>query len=345
MRTLADITLHGPRQLLSAFRKRLLEELQEDAPDVKVTGSGARSKASADAQTLTFKLDAANGVPFPELVAVSAQYPDCVAVVQWTQGHAQGETTLQNGQVKEASRGFTDTRVRGHQQSHGQRQLQGRQPVDGQPPSDRHQQHGRQPLLVRLSAEGRLRLALALDIAADGIVGYCATADAETYFKLRGAAADATLWTIGGAAMQWDETWPDAAGTGPAQARASASAMTPPIALTRAEQRTLEKLAAGVRAEWLWYAHAPEEETIVERQRYAEAARPVSSINVKSRKFSEMPTDNTEKRLGSNLTVSNLGESNLAASTLTVSTLAPGQLWIADVLENTWARPSNTEPA
>ena len=98
MKTQATLTVHGPRQLLRAFRKRLIDSLRSDAPDVQFTEIHSK-------ESLLLELAAPQGVPFPELIAISTQYPECVATVAWRQDVAQGETTIQNGQVKEAVRG------------------------------------------------------------------------------------------------------------------------------------------------------------------------------------------------------------------------------------------------
>ena len=305
----AVISVHGPRQLLRAFRKRLIEACAEDAPEATLTErtpqrqnkrGGARAALALAAQApddarssdvcLVFDFSSIAGVPFPVLVTVSTQYPECVAVIGWHKGSASGETTIQNGQVKEASREAALT--------------------------------GQTPQSVELGADGVLQLALALDLGRDGILGYCATAGAETWFKLAGteAAAPASaqtgvhtgaqttaqLLTIGGDGSAWDECWQDG----------QCAALTPPLPLSPAERRTLEALSAAFRAEWLWYAHAPEEEIIVERQRYQEAGRPVRAVNLKSIKLSEHGAG-------------------------VQSSLAPAQTWIAALLRTTWGHTAS----
>ncbi len=277
MKTQATLTVDGPHQLLRAFHKRVREELKADAPEVRLT------ETKVDDQ-LHFALDAPDGIPFPSLVAISVQYPECVARVIWTQDGAQGETTIQNGQVKEASR------------------------------SGATGQANRLPQLVRMeSRDGMvsgLALAVVLDLTPEGIAGFCATSEAETYFKIRGSEANAELITIRGEAMEWDECWRGVTGT--------AQALAPAQALGTAERRTLDRLATQFRAEWLWYAHAPLEDTAIERQRYAEAGQPVRAINVKSRQ---------------------LVEAFSPPATLSASTLDPSQTWIVNLLLQTWARP------
>ena len=283
MKTQATLVVDGPRQLLRAFLKRVREELKADAPEVRLALQQENGK-------LQFKLDAPEGIPFPLLVAISVQYPECVARVRWRQDGAQGETTIQNGQVKEASRsGATG-------------------PAGGQ------------PQMVRVEAtEGilsTLALGLVIDLTPAGIAGFCATSEAETYFKICSDESNIELLTIRGETMEWDECW--RAGAGDARAQATARALSPAQALTTAERRTLDRLAAQFRAEWLWYDHAPLEDTAVERQRYAEAGRPVRAINVKSRQ---------------------LAETFSLPDGLSTSTLDTSQTWIATLLAQTWARP------
>jgi hypothetical protein len=263
----AVIDIHGPRQLLRAFRKKMLKSFAEDAPDGTL-------KEQTGSEALTFDFSSTSGVPFPSLVALSTQYPDCVVTIKWNKASASGETTLQNGQVKEASR----------------------EAALG----------GRTPQLIELTPDRTLRLGLALDIGREGILGYCANADAETWFKLAGNRDARTLLTVGGDGTAWDECWRDDA----------CAAVNPPQAFSTTERHALEQLADAFRAEWLWYAHAPSEQTIVERQRYAAAGRPVQAINVKSIKLAE--------HAGS-----------------VISSLAPGQAWIAECLRNTWGQTSS----
>lgn len=292
----AVITVHGPRQLLRAFCKRLTEACAEDAPEATLKERAAQRRkrpagtraapaskrevaperevapgAGHAEDALVFDFASPAGVPFPALVTVSTQYPECVAVIGWHKGSASGETTIQNGQVKQASREAA---------------------LSGQTPQS-----------VELNPDGVLELALALDLTRDGILGFCATAEAETWFKLAGANHPAQLLTIGGDGSAWDECWQDG----------QCAALTPPLPLAPAERRTLEALSAAFRAEWLWYAHAAEEDIIVERRRYEEAGRAVHAVNLKSIKLAE-------HRAG------------------VKSSLAPAQEWIATLLRTTWGK-------
>ena len=121
----------------------------------------------------------------------------------------------------------------------------------------------------------------------------------------RRLAQDDVRLTIGGEPIAWDEVWSNGA----------CETMVPPLPIQTGERLALEALAQHFHADWLWYGHAPDEEIAVELQRFIEAQRPVMPVNVKSRRIA--------------------GLSDLRASRLDA-----GQLWIVDLLQNTWARPS-----
>ena len=258
--------MHGPGQLLRAFRKRIVEAWPKGSGEVKWTETPCND-------ALQFDLVTDSGLPFPTLIDISTQYPDCVATVHWERGDDTGETTIQNGQVKSAS---TQTG-----------------------------QHGNIPQYVELSTDGTLKLALGLDVQARGLIGYCAVASAETWFRVEGNGSSAKLLTIGGEPIAWDEVW----------SNGGCQTMVPPLPIQAGERLALEALAHHFHADWLWYGHAPDEEIAVELQRFIEAERPVMPVNVKSRRIA--------------------GLSDLKASRLDA-----GQLWIVDFLQNTWARPS-----
>ena len=269
MKTQATLLVHGPSQLRSAFRKRLIDALRADAPDVRWTDAPSE-------EFLSISLDAPQGIPFPQLIEVSILYPDCVASVEWRQENAEGATTIQNGQVKQAARGAALA--------------------------------ARRPQYLRMAPDGSLQVAFALDIGRDGLLGFCATADAETYFRFCGTGPKAEMLSIGVSsdrALAWDECWP--------VGESACLPLVPPRTLEASERRALDSLANAFRAEWLWYDHAPAEDTAVERQRYEEAGREVHAINVKSQQLAAHPSH-------------------------VVTTLDTDQDWLAAHLQKTWAR-------
>lgn len=252
----ATVTVHGPRQLLRAFRKRLVESLRAEAASARVVEAHQEER-------LEFSLTLRGGIPFPPLVATSGQYPDCVVTVHWEIDGAQGETTIQNGQVRTVSE-------------------------TGAPPT-----WG--PTAISLGADGSLGLGVAIVSAAQSsrTLGYAATRDAETFFLAVGAEGKQGWFTTGGDATRWDEAWRrDAAG------RWHCEAASQQVEIGVADLRELEAVADAFRAHALWYAHAPLEDTIVERTRAAEAGRPVCAINVKSRVVAELGAVQVHEQLG-----------------------------------------------
>lgn len=284
----ATVTADGPRHLLRALRKRVAESLRDEAPDTEVREQHGESR-------LTFHLQAAAGLPFPQLAAASAAYPECVLTVEWEQDGAHGSTTLREGRAEDL-----------HQQ---------------QAPAG-------PPCLVRVDAQGGLAYAIVIDDhnGGDGhgdshsrpqgrtaagaapcdYRGYCVTGGAETYFRISGTPATPVLYTIGGAEPAWDEQWRIDKGS------ATCRPLAPPQPLAAAERARLENLAAEFRAAWLWFEHQPLEETIIERQRFGQAARGIAAINVKSRRLDALR---------------DTGE---------FSSLQPHSGWIAELLVATW---------
>ena len=272
----ATVTVHGPRQMLRAFCKRLIESLDAEAASVRVIEAHQEER-------LEFGLTLQGGIPFPQLVAASGQYPDCVVTVHWEIDGAQGETTIQNAQVRTVS--------------------QAGAPSTGGPTA------------ITLRADGSLGLAVALACAtqASNTLGYAATCDEETFFLAIGVEGAQGWFTTGGDATRWDERWQrDAAGTWHCEAPAQR------FEIGAADLRELEAAAHACRAHALWYAHAPLEETIVERTRAADGGRPLCAINVKSRAIAELGAAQVSDRLRASA-------------------------WITRLLWDTWA--ANNQPA
>lgn len=264
-RASATLTIHGPQPLLRALRKHLTDALREEAPDTTVSEHrqappGAPDKGEGETPSLAFQLRSPGGLPYPPLAAVSAQFPDCVFEIAWEQAGERGNTVLRAGQAEQATR--TGEAV------------------------------GGPPCAVRADAQGRLLYALT--VVADGAhqLGYCATAAAETYFRIGGGASAPLLETIGGDRLAWDESWRLVGGV------AVCEPAPAPRPLTAGEHKRLEKLAADFRALWLWYEGEALEATIVERQRFESAGRAIAPINVKSRRLESLAQADGYSSLG-----------------------------------------------
>ena len=254
--TSATITVHGPRQILRAFRKRVVDALCAEAPTARVAEMHGEER-------LEFGLTLQGGIPFPPLVAASCRYPDCVVTVHWEINGAQGETTIQNGQLRSVSQAGAGATAA--------------------------------PTAIALNTDGSLALGVALVATgpAARTLGYAATGEAETYFLAIGADGARGWFTCCGDAARWNESWQ----------RSAAGAWrrdTPahPLEIDPADLRELEIAAQAFSAHALWYAHAPLEETIVERTRAADGGRPLRAINVKSRVIAELGAARASRHLG-----------------------------------------------
>ncbi len=255
--TSATITVHGPRQILRAFRKRMVESIGADATIARVV-------ETHDEERLEFGLTFQGGIPFPPLVAASSRYPDCVVTVHWEINGAQGEATIQNGQVRSVSQAGAAGATAA-------------------------------PTAIALGADGSLALGVALVATGQAArtLGYAATCEAETYFLAIGADGAQGWFTCGGDATRWDESWQrNAAGAWRRDTPAH------PLEIDAADLRDLETAAQAFNANALWYAHAPLEETIVERTRAADGGRPLRAINVKSRVITELGAARVSMDLG-----------------------------------------------
>ncbi len=242
-RVSAVLLVNGPRQLLRAMHKRVVEGLRTEDDALQLVQSHRDDQ-------LEFRIESARGLPYPVLVAASARYPDCVLTLNWEADGARGLTSIRNGEVESSDTGAAV----GHTLTES----------------------------IEADAAGALRLGLALTPASASaslsVKGYAVTRRAETYFSIRGSPDAHTLQTTGGDGRMWNEDWSlDAAGNWICRPS------TTPQPISARDLRILDDSAASFRARWLWYAHAPLEETAIERQRAGAAARQVNPINVQSR--------------------------------------------------------------
>ena len=240
-RVTAELVVDGPRQLLRALRKRVVDSLASEGAAVQLTESHQEDR-------LQFKLSAEHGMPYPQLIAASAMYPDCVLSMNWQSDGKRGLTTIRAGEVQVAS---------------GE-SLAG----------------GELPQAIEVDADGCLLLGIVVAGigGAGATTGFAATRAAETYFSIAGDDPGHRLATTGGGGLHWDEHWQcDLAGAW----RLDADHPARPI--EEGQMRQLEAAAAAFRARWLWYDQAPPEDTAIERARAAAADRRVCAINVQSR--------------------------------------------------------------
>ena len=166
----AVLLVDGPRQLLRAMRRRVVDGLRAE-------GDALRLVQSHRDDQLEFSLESALGLPYPLLIAASARYPDCVLTLNWEAEGARGVTSIRNGEVESTDAGAAAHRALAES--------------------------------IEVDAGGALRLALALAPTSGSarVTGYAATCRAETYFRISGSADAHTLQTTGGDGRMWNEDW------------------------------------------------------------------------------------------------------------------------------------------
>ena len=243
----AVLQIDGPRPLLRALREHLSATLTTG-------GAAVRTGEIGQSGSLTVHLDAPDGLPYPELVAASALFADCVFTLTWHSPSGSGVTTLRNGEISAAH-------------------------ADGLSiPGLRH--------MLQTDANGGLVLGLALSPENSDEVrrtGYAATNYAETYFRIDDGTAPRRILTTAGDGRHWDEEWTvDAAG------RWSCRTVSQALPIASPDLSLLERLADAYRSRWLWFDHAAEEEIAIERARAQAQSRPVFAINVQSRALARM---------------------------------------------------------
>ena len=243
----AVLQIDGPRPLLRALREHLSATLTTG-------GAAVRTGQIVQSGSLTVHLDAPDGLPYPELVAASALFADCVFTLTWHSPADSGVTTFRNGEIALARQ-------------------------DGHPiPGLRH----------ALEIDARETLVLGLALVPEGAddarhVGYAATRFAETYFHVDDGAAPRRILTTAGDGRHWDEEW-----TVDATGHWSCEAVSQLLPIATSDLDLLERLADGYRSRWLWFDHAAEEEIAIERTRAQAQSRPVFAINVQSRALARM---------------------------------------------------------
>ena len=260
--------------------------LQEYRGEVKrrLEEEGTAYRELHTAAQLEYELKLRGGIPFPPFVAASQLFPDLTVEVEWTeaaQGRS-GRAIIQNGVLREQA-------------------------------SQTHAPAGATLLDVRAGADGKLRLAVACARWREAWHGYVISSDQHAYFRIEGGPDACELLASDGIEVEWAERW--TAGFGePGYAEL---ANREPIAGD--ERRELDRLALEFAREWVWFEEGSEEETAVERQRFAIYGYPAHAANLRSEKLRK---------------VLQPGDGGLALSSFGEETR-----WIPELLKRLWLRP------
>ncbi len=216
---------------------------------LKEDGSDSYRELHTDAQ-LEYRFKLRGGIPFPPFVTASQAFPDLVVEVDWTEA-AQGRTgraIIQNGILREQA-------------------------------AQSHAPTGTALLEVRAETGGRLQLAMNCARWSEAWHGYVITSDQQAFFRIAGVPGACELSASDGVEPEWAERWKVASGD------SIYAELAPREPIAEDELRELDRLAREFTQEWIWFEKSPEEETAVERQRFAAYGYPVCAANLRSEKL------------------------------------------------------------
>lgn len=279
----ATVTVTGENDALSACAARLGRLLSSQFLKGEVSEHHGPD-------TLCYDLKVEGGIPFPVFAQASQEFPGLEFAAEWVNVAAgeKGRATFVNGRVSGQESERVTTRT-----------------------GDTH------PVYVEVAPAGLLTLALTLFRATrEEWRGYALTATRDALVHVMrspGANAVELFATDGG--PEWALAW-----------RGSLSAkvfervsLAPPIAIEDAVYAELDQLARSFASDWIWFANAGQEQTAVERERYARYGYPVSAANVRAMRLHRM-------RAGAG-----------GGAPLVHSTLGEDELWVKDLILATWA--------
>lgn len=281
----ASIRVQGEPALLEPFRQRVADLLAAEPV------AGELDEQLGD-DGLHYDLKVAGGIPFPPFVTASQEFPQLKLDVDWINADlgTHGSATLENGRIVTHSS----------------------EPLPGAASAPAGMS------FVRLHPDGELAVALvAQRVSPDEYRGYAVTARRDTLFRaVRDAgAAHAELFATVGAEPQWREAWSADLKGGTQEFRE----LDPPLAIAEAEYQEFLDMADVFVAQWIWFGNAPEEDIVLERQRYERAGHPVRDANLKAARIGELESGADGSR--------HTGRFDADAA------------WVRDLLEQCWAKP------
>jgi hypothetical protein len=279
----ATVTVTGEKDALGACEARLRRLLSSQFLKDEVTEHHGRD-------ALCYDLKIEGGIPFPVFAQASQEYPGLEFVAEWVNVAAgeKGRATLVDGRVT----GQKNERLAS---------LAG----------------GEHPVHIEVAPEGRLVLALTcFRVSRDEWRGYVLTATRDALVRLvRRPDSDAVELYATEGGPEWAHQWSGALSA----ARFGRDALNPPSVIENAVFRELDQMARHFTADWIWFAADGQEETAVERERFARYGYPVSEANVRTTKLHRMRADARE------------------GAPLVHSTLGDDERWVKDVVLATWA--------
>ena len=236
----ATVVVAGDPVLLADFRDRVNGLLDAEF--------GAPYRELHTAGRLDYRIKAP-GVPYPQLVLASAEFPELVVEVAWENaaGGTGGTAKIQAGKLAEqaADPGAAAARCE-----------------------------------LRVERDGTLVLGLAARRGRSGEwLGYAVTANRHGLFRYVGGRDEAVLETSDGLDSEWVGRWTIRG------EEASYAPLDPGEPIDDATRHELDRVASDFADEWIWFDEAPPAETAVERHRYQAYELKVNPANVKAAKI------------------------------------------------------------
>jgi hypothetical protein len=241
---------------------------------------------------LCYDLKVRGGIPFPAFAQASQEFPALAMHAEWVSAGAgrRGRARIVAGRLAD----------------HAEEPLP-QTGADGP------------PCYVRF-AGGRLRLAFACQPLAEGAwAGYALDHARDALFRAERAGGAVVLRATEGA-PEWSLAW-----------RGETGGAFEPLALPAqpiedALYTSLEALAQGFAADWIWFARGRREETAIEAERYARYGYPVSEANLRSARLHRLRQQAAD-----------------ADGPLEGGSLAAEHAWVRDALERCWLQAAEGE--
>jgi hypothetical protein len=279
----ATVTITGDMPMLGACEARLRRLLSAQFLRDEVTEHHG-------AQALCYDLKVEGGIPFPVFAQASQEFPGLEFAAEWV-NVAAGETgaaTIVNGRVSAQTRERMAVQAgTGH------------------------------PVYVEVAAGGLVLALTLLRVARDEWRGYALTAGRDALLRvLRMQESDTVELYVTEGGPEWAVRWKGTLSP-PTFVR---DELRPPIEIDGLVFQELDLLARGLVADWIWFASGGEEETAIERERFARSGYGVADANVRSARLHRLRADAGDGK------------------PLVHSTLGAEDLWVKDFVLATWAR-------
>jgi len=254
----ASVTVSGDIGLLEAFKHQINALLSEES-------AIQNFQEQYISQDLIYQFEADQGIPFPPFVTTSAAFPDLKIKVEWVNHRdgVSGNVVIQNGKL-------TDQ----HTQSL----------------ADSERISSPMQLEIAVEENGYLRHAIVFkNTGASEYAGYVLTGKQHALFKIHKQDKQTELYASDGLEAEWTEHW-----TYNLESRNNDYQELAPGEKIKDElYQVLKELVNGFLDEWVWFSESPQEDIILEQQRYERMGFTAHQANIKSEKIRKMAKRDT----------------------------------------------------